>query len=93
MGGTDDPTIPRIERSPATYPPQARRLRWQGETRLEVDLTDDGHVAAARLSTSSGYAILDEAALRDVRAWRFRIPKIAGLTVPMTVIVYIGYHL
>ncbi len=37
---------------------------------LRVELDETGHVAVARISSSSGHARLDEAALGAVKTWR-----------------------
>jgi protein TonB len=37
---------------------------------LRVELDEQGHVAAARIATSSGYARLDDTALSAVKTWR-----------------------
>jgi protein TonB len=51
------------------YPTQARRLRLEGTAVVEVDVARDGAlVGAPVISRSSGHAVLDEEALRMVRA-------------------------
>lgn len=58
------------ERSAPPYPALSRRLGEAGVVILRVELSETGHVATARVSTSSGHARLDEAALAAVRTWR-----------------------
>lgn len=58
------------ERSAPAYPAPSRRMGETGIVVLRVELDESGHVAAARVSTSSGYARLDDAALGAVRRWR-----------------------
>lgn len=53
------------------YPHLARKLGWQGAVLLRVQVSADGRCAAAQLKRSSGHALLDEAALEAVKAWRF----------------------
>lgn len=48
------------------YPAEARRLGLSGSLRLRVLLTQDGSLAEATVLSSSGEAILDEAALKIV---------------------------
>lgn len=51
------------------YPAQARRLRLEGTAVVEVDVARDGTlVGSPVLSRSSGHVMLDEEALRMVRA-------------------------
>lgn len=45
------------------YPLQARRLGWQGEVVLAFRLEADGRILDARIARSSGYGVLDRAAL------------------------------
>lgn len=58
------------ERSAPPYPVRSRRLGEAGTVVLRVELSETGHVATARVSTPSGYARLDDAALAAVRNWR-----------------------
>lgn len=58
------------ERTPLRYPPLSRRMGEEGTVVLRVELDEQGQVGAARVSGSSGFARLDEAALAAVRSWR-----------------------
>ncbi len=58
------------ERSAPGYPTQSRRFGEQGTVVLRVELDESGHIALARINSSSGHARLDEAALAAVRTWR-----------------------
>lgn len=58
------------ERSAPAYPAQSRRFGETGVVVLRVELDETGRVAVARISSSSGHARLDEAALGAVRTWR-----------------------
>ena len=58
------------ERTAPAYPAQSRRLGETGVVVLRVELDETGRVALARISSSSGHARLDEAALGAVRSWR-----------------------
>ena len=58
------------ERTAPNYPMLSRRMNETGIAVLRVELDEQGHVAAARVATSSGYARLDDAALAAVKAWR-----------------------
>ena len=53
------------------YPPEARRKGWEGTVILKLEVTADGSLAEAALHRSSGYDILDRAALRMIRSARF----------------------
>lgn len=49
------------------YPPLAQRRNWQGEVRLGLRIEASGHLSHIRIIKSSGYTILDEAALASLR--------------------------
>ena len=53
------------------YPRLARRRGWQGQVMLTVEVSPQGRAAAVIIANSSGYPLLDEAALDAVRDWRF----------------------
>lgn len=55
------------------YPRLARLRRWEGTVDVEVALGSDGKVSSARIVTSSGYEVLDEAALAAARQSRFHL--------------------
>ena len=50
-----------------TYPRLARIKGWQGTVELTVNLDAQGQLTAARIVHSSGYGILDHAALESIR--------------------------
>lgn len=58
------------ERTPPRYPPLSRRMGEEGTVVLRVELDVHGKVCAARVTGSSGFARLDDAALEAVRNWR-----------------------
>ena len=52
------------------FPAEAREQGWQGRAYVNIVVGVDGRVADARIRSSSGYAVLDEAALQAVRQWQ-----------------------
>ena len=56
---------------PPKYPAMARRRGYTGHVVLEVLVGQDGSVADLRLFSSSGHAILDNAAISSVKTWIF----------------------
>jgi protein TonB len=70
--GVDD-APPLLLASPApNYPSIARRRGWEGSVVLVMRLDSEGRVVDAQVETSSGHAVLDEAARAQVlRAWRY----------------------
>jgi TonB family protein len=55
----------------AEYPPEAQRYELEGITILRFHLGPDGRVTEVRVDKSSGWALLDEAAIRTIRACSF----------------------
>ena len=78
---------------PPRYPQIARRKGWEGTVVIDIRVSSGGWVQEARIDKSSGYTVLDDAALGAVRNWRialqgrlvdssfkFRVPVIFKLT-------------
>ena len=57
------------------YPRLAVRLGQEGITRLEVEINTQGEVVAISLHKSSGFAVLDRAAIAAVQEWKFIPPS------------------
>ena len=75
------------------YPAQAVADRLQGTVLLRFRITPEGRVAQLELLSSSGHPILDAAAVRAVRAWRFIPARRAGLPVATTVRLPVRFEL
>lgn len=54
------------------YPLKARRNNWEGVTVLKILIETDGLVGKVTVFQSSGYEILDKAAVKAVKRWRYR---------------------
>jgi protein TonB len=66
-----EPAIPRTGLREPLYPPSAIRAEHEGTVLLSLEVLENGRVGQIRLLQSSGYAKLDESALREARKWRF----------------------
>ena len=80
--GTGERTLAKpnyLRNPPPKYPAESRKLREQGLVLLKVFVTADGRAGDVQLQRSSGFARLDEAAIRAVRRWEFS-PARVGLT-------------
>lgn len=64
-------------RPPLKYPSVARRRGYQGAVVLEVLIDKDGKVADLKVLKSSGYQVLDRAAIQWVQKWAF-VPAMQG---------------
>jgi periplasmic protein TonB len=78
---------------PPSYPRMARERGWQGVTTIGVRVGTDGGVEKLWVASSSGYRLLDQAALAAVRHWRFQPAKIGERAVPGEVRVPIIFEL
>jgi periplasmic protein TonB len=75
------------------YPEALRRAKKQGTVQLRVLVTAQGTVGAIEVSSSSGTAGLDEAALESVKKWKFKPALQGDKPVDYWTIVPIKYHL
>jgi protein TonB len=66
------------------YPEEARKFGHQGVVEIELTVNESGVVTAARVASSSGVPLLDEAAHRVLSAARFEPARRNGLAVPYT---------
>ena len=62
---------------PPKYPAIARRRGFSGQVVLDVLVGESGRVVDLRLATSSGYDMLDDAAVAAVKTWIFE-PGLRG---------------
>lgn len=76
------------------YPAEARRNRWQGKAYISVLVEASGNVADARVAETSGYDVLDQAALDVVlNQWRFNPAYRGGQPVAKRVKVPVSFSL
>lgn len=61
-----------LRNPPPAYPRLARERGEEGTVLLEVQVLVSGRCGQVNVLTSSGFSLLDQAALRAVRAWVFR---------------------
>lgn len=79
----------RMPPAPPVYPKRARDLDQQGEALVRARLDRDGNAEEIVLWRSSGYDLLDNAALSAVRRWQFEParrdgePIVAWVQVPV----------
>ncbi len=78
---------------PPSYPRVARLRGQEGKCVMRVNVLPDGRVGAIDLARSSGYDVLDKAALRTVKSWRFTPGTQDGKPVAMWVQVPITFRL
>ncbi|MBU3665773.1 MAG: energy transducer TonB [Chthoniobacterales bacterium] len=78
---------------PPNYPEMARRNGWQGLCMVRVAVTAQGRAGVVSLARSSGYGVLDQAALAAVKRWSFTPRMVRGNAVGCTVEVPVNFSL
>ena len=74
-----------LENPPPVYPAGAVVDRLEGTVLLRVYVTAAGRVSGVEVAASSGHAVLDGAAVRAVRTWRFAPAERGGRPTAATV--------
>ena len=72
----------KYARCPApVFPPEAKKSGLKGTVLLLVEVDEAGRPASVCIQRTSGYELLDTAALRTVRNWRFEPARLDGQAV------------
>ncbi len=79
--------------TPPNYPETARRAGWEGRVTVRVEVSADGVPMTVTLGKSSGYGVLDQAALRAVKSWRFQPRTLGGVAMAGVVEVPVNFAL
>jgi protein TonB len=82
-----------IRNTPPIYPETARRAGWEGRVTVRVEVSADGLPMSVALQKSSGYGVLDQAALRAVKSWRFQPRTMGGVAMAGTVDIPVNFTL
>ncbi|HTQ07590.1 MAG TPA: TonB family protein [Polyangiaceae bacterium] len=86
--------IPRYRSNPAPdYPGPSRRRGEEGVVRLSVSVSAAGLPDSVSLAQSSGYPLLDRAAIAAVRQWTFEPARVGGVPVASQVVVPVRFSL
>lgn len=75
------------------YPAIARRRGWEGRVVLRVEVGTDGHPLTVDVVTPSDHPVLNDAARKTIRRWRFEPGRRAGLPVTAFVEVPVVFKL
>jgi protein TonB len=78
---------------PFDYPNQAWNARIGGQTRLRIHIATDGTVDSAYVLESSGYPVLDSAALAGARRLRYRPARQGDRPVAVWAVLPVRYPL
>jgi len=85
---------PKYKENPLPYYPKvARRRGYEGQALLRVEVLESGRVGQIKVMTSSGYEVLDKAALKSVKGWIFVPGTKSGVKVDQWVMVPVRFSL
>lgn len=85
---------PKIIANPKpSYPPLARQRGQEGLVLLIVQVNEKGQPGPIKVKTSSGYPMLDQAALKGIQKWKFQPASLAGLPMAGSVLVPVEFKL
>lgn len=86
--------VPLYRQNPSpAYPRLARSRGYEGKVLIDVLVGTDGHVIELKISKSSGHGVLDRAAAKAVRKWRFEPGRSGQKAVAMWVQVPVRFEL
>ncbi len=92
--GTESESKPEYLRNPPPiYPEQARANGQQGTVLLRIEVDPEGRPTSINLKQSAGYPLLDQAALKAVRQWRFYPARVGPVAISSLVDVPIRFQL
>jgi protein TonB len=94
LPGTLQLAYPRYHmNTPPVYPGRARKRGQEGTVFLQVLVDKEGRVDELKIETSSGFSLLDRAALTAVKKWSFEPGRQGKKIIPMWVRVPVTFKL
>ena len=75
------------------YPRIAKQRGWEGEVLLKVHVDTQGRPIKVLIKTSSGYRVLDKAAVNAVKQWKFLPAHVGGVPIPSWVQIPVKFVL
>jgi len=75
------------------YPAMARQLGQEGQVILLLEIDESGSVLDIKITQSSGYKLLDEAAIKAVKLWKFAPATKNGVFVKSPIEIPIRFKL
>lgn len=91
--GETRPPAPGANTPRPAYPELARKRGQEGTVNVRCQVDANGNVVGVALAKSSGFKLLDEAALKTVGKWKFKPGKKDGSNVAGTVVVPVQFRL
>jgi TonB family protein len=91
--GNSDQPVAFTHSPPPQYPTLAVQHKWEGVVKLMISIDDKGYVVEVSVVDSSGFDVLDEAAISAVRNWRGLPASRNGKAISTTEILPIRFRL
>ncbi len=91
--GGNGPVLIRERSKDPEYPQRAQQRRIEGKVLLRITVSSRGAVKQVKVVESSGYSILDRAAVDGVEKWVFEPAKRDGVPVETEILHYITFKL
>lgn len=82
-----------LNNPPPSYPLAARRMGMQGRVVLQVEVLAAGVSGQVSIQHTSGFPVLDNAALQAVKSWRFQPATQAGRAVDKWFMIPVQFSL
>lgn len=79
-GAVERKASPYLKNPAPVYPRLARENGWEGLVMLHVFVQSDGRPEQVNIEMSSGRKILDDAAVKAVKKWRFKAAGIGNVS-------------
>jgi TonB family protein len=75
------------------YPRVARLKKFQGKVEISITFNSLGNVIEAKIHHSSGHQVLDEAALKTLKNWRFNVGDLEAKEQGVQIVVPIDFKI
>ena len=75
------------------YPDLAKQMHQEGMVILSVDVNKDGDPVSVVIIERSGFRLLDQAAIKAVKHWKFQPGQVGGIPVESAVTIPIRFRL
>jgi protein TonB len=82
-----------LQNNPPAYPEKSLKLGQQGLVLLMVRVSCEGYALDASIKQSSGYVLLDGAAIKAVKSWTFKPARMGSVPIESEVEVPIRFSL
>jgi periplasmic protein TonB len=84
---------PRVMESPTKYPLRSQQRGQSGTVLIDIRVNPDGRATSVDLRSSSGFRLLDRAAVKSVlNGWQFDVSSCQSRDLPTSHLVAVEFH-